>query len=54
MIVIAAACLGALVGGLTAYRRKGARLDIAHYAVTYALAFAIIGLFTTVFIDRMS
>jgi uncharacterized protein YcfJ len=54
MIVIAAACLGALVGGLTAHRRGGARADIAQYAMAYAMAFAILGLFATIAIDRMS
>ncbi len=54
MIVIAALLLGAIVGGLTARKRKGKRLDILQYAVAYGLAFAIIGLFLTVFIDRMN
>ncbi|XDA99675.1 apolipoprotein acyltransferase [Sulfitobacter sp. LCG007] len=52
MIVIAAGAAGALIGGLTAHRRQGNRKDIAQYAAGYALAFMILGLFATVFIDR--
>ena len=52
MIVIAAALLGAIIGGLTAKRRKGNRLDIAQYAAGYALAFAAMGMVATVILDR--
>lgn len=52
MIVIACAFIGAIVGGLTARRRKGNRLDIAQYAAGYAIAFALVGLILTVLIDR--
>ncbi len=52
MIILAFAVLGALVGGFTARSRGGKRLDIAQYATSYALAFAIIGLFVTVFLTR--
>jgi hypothetical protein len=53
MIVIAAALLGALIGGLTARKRGGNRLDIAQYAAGYAMAFIVVGLIATVIIDRV-
>lgn len=52
MIVIAAAVLGALIGGYTAKKRNGNRLDILQYAAGYALAFVIVGMIATVLIDR--
>ncbi len=52
MIVIVAALLGAIIGGFTARRRKGNRLDIAQYAAGYAMAFAVLGMITTVLVDR--
>ncbi|MFL4471379.1 apolipoprotein acyltransferase [Tateyamaria armeniaca] len=53
MIVIAAAVSGALIGGYTAHKRDGNRLDIAQYATGYALAFVVVGLIITVLIDRI-
>ena len=53
MIVIAAALLGAFIGGFTARKRGGNRLDIAQYAAGYALAFTVVGLIATVVIDRI-
>lgn len=52
MIVILAALAGAVIGGLTARKRKGNRLDIAQYATVYAIAFALAGLVITVLLDR--
>lgn len=52
MIVLLAAFSGALIGGYTARKRGGNRLDIAQYAAGYALAFTVIGLIATVLIDR--
>ncbi len=52
MIVILGALIGAIVGGLTARRRKGNRLDIAQYAAGYGIAFGLVGLIVTVLIDR--
>lgn len=54
MIVIGMAILGAIIGGLTARKRGGNRKDIAQYATGYAVAFLIVGLFATIFIDRMT
>lgn len=53
MIVIAASILGAIWGGLLARRRGGNRLDIAQYAAGFAILFAILGLFATIFLERM-
>ncbi len=53
MIVIGMALLGAIIGGLTARKRKGNRKDIAQYAVGYGMAFLILGLFVTILIDRL-
>lgn len=52
MIVLGAALLGAIIGGMTAARRKGNGLDIAQYAAGYAIAFALVGLFITLFAHR--
>lgn len=54
MIVIAGLVLGACWGAFLAKKRKGNRKDIAQYATAYAIAFMILGLFLTVFIDRMN
>ena len=53
MIVIVAALLGAIIGGMTARKRGGNRLDIAQYAAGHALAFTVVGLIATVVIDRI-
>lgn len=52
MIILVLALVGAVTGGVTAKRRGGTGLDIAQYAAGYAMAFAIIGLFVTVFFER--
>ena len=52
MIVIVAALLGAIIGGLTAKRRKGNGLDIAQYAAGFSLAFVVVGLIVTVIFER--
>lgn len=54
MIVFIGALLGAATGALIARRRKGRIADIAQYAVVYAMAFALIGLFATLIIHRMA
>ena len=52
MLIFVGALGGALWGGFLARRRKGARLDIAQYAAAFAIAFAILGLFATVLLDK--
>lgn len=54
MIVIGAATLGALIGALTARRRGGKPADMAQYAAGYGIAFALLGLFATIVIERMA
>ncbi|MFN3644757.1 MAG: hypothetical protein ACK4TB_17750 [Gemmobacter sp.] len=53
MIVIAGALGGALWGGYLARARKGARADIAQYAIGFAIAGALLGLFATIAVERM-
>ena len=53
MVVIVVALLGAIIGGVTAYRRKGAALDIAQYAAGYALAFTILGMVAAIALERL-
>ncbi|WP_333683653.1 apolipoprotein acyltransferase [Pontibaca methylaminivorans] len=52
MIVILFAAFGALIGGVTARRRGGNRLDIAQYAAGYGLAFMILGMIVALVLDR--
>ncbi len=55
MVIIIAAMLGALYGAYAARKRGGATgRDIAQYAATHALIFAILGVFLTVAIARMA
>jgi len=53
MIVIGLACAGAVIGALTAKRRKGNGLDMLQYGAGYGLAFAALGMVLTVIIERM-
>jgi len=52
MIVIAAALIGAILGGMTAKKRGGKLADIAQYAAVYAIGFAIVGMLATILIHR--
>lgn len=52
MIVIAGALLGASWGAWLARSRGGKPADMAQYAAAFAIAFALLGLFVTIFIDR--
>jgi hypothetical protein len=51
-LVLAAALIGAVIGGITAKRRKGNGLDIAQYAAGFALAFAVVGMIAFVIYAR--
>lgn len=51
MIVIMSAVAGGLWGGFLAKRRGGTRLDIAQYAGSFGILFAILGLFATAFLQ---
>ena len=45
--------LGAILGAAIALRRGGRKLDALQYGAGYGICFALIGLFLTLFIDRM-
>lgn len=53
MFVIGGLVLGALGGGLVAWRRGGKPADIAQYAAVYGILFGLLGLFVTIGLDRM-
>lgn len=52
MIVLIAAVIGALWGARTAQKRGGNRLDILQYAAGFAIAFALVGMLSSVILDR--
>lgn len=52
MLIMIGALLGAIIGGTTAYRRQGNKLDIAQYAAGYAMAFTIVSMILAVILDR--
>ncbi|MFN3824710.1 MAG: hypothetical protein ACK4RN_12075 [Pseudorhodobacter sp.] len=54
MIVIAGIFLGAAFGARTALKRGGQRLDALQYAAAFGIAFGLLGLFVTIFIERMA
>lgn len=53
MFVIGGFLLGAIGGGLRARARGGRTADILQYAFVHGLIFAIVGLFLTIYLDRM-
>ncbi len=53
MFVIGGLLLGAISGGLRARARGGKAADIAQYAVVHAIIFGLLGLFITLYLDRM-
>lgn len=52
MIVIGALILGAILGALSAKKRGGNTADLLQYGAVYAIAFGIVGLLVTIFVDR--
>ena len=52
MFILVSALVGAVVGGLTARKRNGNRLDIAQYAAGYAIAFTLASMIIAVILDR--
>ncbi|WCQ98356.1 hypothetical protein [Paracoccus aestuarii] len=54
MIVIAAIIIGAALGWRRAAKLGGNRADRVQYAVAFALGFAMIGVFATIFVHRMA
>lgn len=53
MIVIVAVVIGAVLGWRRAGQLGGTRRDRMQYAAAFAMAFAVLGLFATVLLDRM-
>lgn len=54
MIVIAALIIGAALGWRRAVKLGGNLKDRVQYAVAFALVFAMIGVFATIFVHRMA
>lgn len=54
MIFYSAIVIGALIGYMRARRRGGNLFDCLQYATTHAIFLAVLGLFLTIFIQRMS
>ncbi len=52
MIIYFAALFGAGLGAFTALRKKGNWFDVAQYVAIYAIIFALIALFYTIFANR--
>ncbi|SEN00506.1 hypothetical protein SAMN05216227_100615 [Pseudorhodobacter antarcticus] len=53
MIVLAGLLMGAVLGALVARKYGGKPLDLLQYAAGFAIAFALLGLFITVFLTRI-
>lgn len=52
MTILIAALIGAVLGGLIAYKRKGRPADIAQYAAVFAMIFAVVWVFALILITR--
>ena len=53
MIVIGGMILGIVMGAGIARKRGGKPADMAQYAAGFAIAFSLLGLFVTIFLERM-
>lgn len=53
MIILAFALGGAIWGARLARRRQGNAADMAQYAVGYAIALGLLGLFLSMIIERL-
>jgi len=49
MVNVIAFLVGAVLGGLIAWRRKGNMADIVQYALVFGILFALAWLFFTIF-----
>lgn len=54
MIVIAGLIVGAVTGYMQASRRDGNGFDKTQYAMAYAIIGALLGLFLTIGVDRLT
>ena len=53
MVVIGGFLFGVILGVTTALRRGGRKLDALQYAAGFGILFTLIGLFLTIFLERM-
>lgn len=53
MIVLGGMVLGAIIGAGLARKRGGKTLDLLQYGAGFAIAFALVGLFVTIIVERM-
>ncbi len=53
MIVIAGALIGAALGAWRARARGGKPADMVQYGAAHAIAFALLGLFLTIALERL-
>ena len=53
MIVIGGLVFGVILGASLALRRGGRKLDALQYAAGFGICFTLIGLFVTIFLERM-
>lgn len=53
MIVLAGWAFGAIYGAFIAKKRGGKTIDALQYAAGFGIAFGILGMFLTIFLERM-
>ena len=53
MIVIGGFVFGVILGASIALRRGGRKLDALQYAAAFGILFTLIGLFVTIFLERI-
>jgi cytochrome c biogenesis protein CcdA len=53
MIVLAGLVFGSLFGAGLAKKRGGKKLDMLQYAAGFGICFMLVGLFATIFLERM-
>ena len=53
-MILLGVILGAAYGAFLARRREGSRLDVAHYAGTYAIVFGLVSVFLRIGLDRLA
>lgn len=54
MIAILSALVGAVLGALSARRRKGTTADLLQYAAVYGILFGLVALFASIFLLRLT
>lgn len=53
MIVLAGLVIGAALGAFNARRRGGRKMDMLQYGAAYAIIFALLGMFLTIYLHRV-